>query len=204
MVMQQLFSCRSSNYVLYYYYITTTLCNQTDCDQIVLSSPPSFNFETRGQSSKMQDRQSFCLDLCPLNNSSKLPILIQSEKIEKFKNMISLSEVLPIHLTTMFICHKMKFQVVRSIVSVGGGVAGVTPSLGLIVHRENRFWCPVTMLPIKSCSSKSRNSTKTVEETGKKSAHYPWNLIFKFLVVLPGLFSDGLVTLPQKNWVLGF
>ena len=109
--------------------------------------------------------------------------------------MISLSEVLlPINLTTMFICHKMKFQVVRSIVSVGGGVAGVTPSLGLIVHRENRFWCPVTMLPIKSCSSKSRNSTKTVEETGKKSAHYPWNLIFKFLVVLPGLFSDGLGT----------
>ena len=116
--------------------------------------------------------------------------------------MISLSEVLPIHLTTMFICHKMKFQVVRSIVSVGGGVAGVTPSLGLIVHRENRFWCPVTMLPIKSCSSKSRNSTKTVEETGKKSAHYPWNLIFKFLVVLPGLYSDGLVTLPKKK--LGF
>ena len=112
--------------------------------------------------------------------------------------MISLSEVLPIHLTTMFICHKMKFQVVRSIVSVGGGVAGVTPSLGLIVHRENGFWCPVTMLPIKSCSSKSRNSTKTVEETGKKSAHYPWNLIFKFLVVLPGLYSDGLVTLPKK------
>ena len=98
----------------------------------------------------------------------------------------------------MFICHKMKFQVVRSIVSVGGGVAGVTPSLGLIVHRENRFWCPVTMLPIKSCSSKSRNSTKTVEETGKKSAHYPWNLIFKIGGVTEGWLKSTLLQRMHK------
>ena len=53
--------------------------------------------------------------------------------------MISLSEVLPIHLTTMFICHKMKFQVVRSIVSVGGGVAKVTPSLGSLFTEKTVF-----------------------------------------------------------------